>query len=309
MILSVDRVCSRTEAFYGKTSIQQQRAYGIKLMLASIVFFIFFVSSVLAATYPDAPRDSRDQRFVNEYLEWHRRAEKGDAYAQYRLGYAYLVRCDNPINTYRGSTTIVVICADDDRYIKEAIKWLRWSADKDTHQAIVLLARLNYHGWRDTYPAAKPGGFKLEPDKEKSLEYFVRALDLGIANAGWSAAKILFEQKQEPARAIALLQEASLRGSILAQFELATYYENGDHVAQDFAEAYRWYEISRLNHEINDLSVVREADRLRALEQSMSAMEIEKVRLLIEETPTSAVAQMDDPFYGAIGSHIDWKRR
>ena len=135
-------------------------------------------------------------------------AAKGDATAQCNLGLAYM-----------NGTGV-----SKDR--KEAEKWLRMAADQGHASAQFALGELN----TDKTVVSAEGG-----------KWFKKAADQGYAPAQEVMGEIETKNGIPSKTALDWFQKSADQGNALAEFKLGTFYDNGNGVRKDPAEAAKWY--------------------------------------------------------------------
>ena len=149
-----------------------------------------------------------------EIEKWKAAAEKGEAWAQYNLGWAYA----------NGEGV-----AENQR---EAIRWYRKAAEQGDSDA---QTNLGY---------AYSRGEGVAEDKREAVRWYRKAAEQGNATAQYNLGYAYFrgggvaEDKRE---AVRWYRKAAEQGFALAQLKLGFAYDKGEGVAEDKREAVRWY--------------------------------------------------------------------
>ena len=152
-----------------------------------------------------------------EFLEFQAKAEKGDAEAQFNLGFCY----------------------DDGRGVakdsKEAVKWYRKAAEQDYAPAQFNLG----------YCYANGQG--IGKDKAEAVKWFRKAAEQNYApaqsNLGYCYDNGRGVEK-DPEEATKWYRKAAEQGHPEAQLNLGYCYANGQGVEKDIVEAYAWFSIA-----------------------------------------------------------------
>ena len=167
-------------------------------------------------------------------------AEKGDAYAQCRLGLSYHLGQGVPQD------------------YKEASKWYRKSAEQGFAGAQVALGSL-YHaglGVPKDYKEAVKWLLKSAEQKNVGAQRLIRAsyhkLHQEVAEQGDSYAQRFLGARyylglgvtQDYAEAAKWYKKAAEQGDSVSQIILGAMYEKGKGISKDFVEAYKWFSIS-----------------------------------------------------------------
>jgi len=135
------------------------------------------------------------------------RAEKGEADAQYHLGFSYHYGQGVP---------------QDDA---EAVRWLHKAAEHGDAKAQYVLGASYYYG-------------------KRSVGWFRKAADQGDAMAQHGLGSMFYYGAgvpQDYAEAARWYRKAADQGDVAAQYALGFMYRRGQGVPQDYAEAVRWY--------------------------------------------------------------------
>jgi serine/threonine protein kinase len=147
--------------------------------------------------------------------ELRRKAEAGDAAAQFNIGCSYR----------------------DGRGVKqdyaEALRWYQKAADQ------------GYAAAQCSIGVLYANGRGVKQDYAEALRWYQKAADQGDAtaqsNIGW-----LYDHgrgvKQDYAEALRWYQKAADQGYAIAQYNMGCSYRDGQGVKQDYAEALRWYQ-------------------------------------------------------------------
>lgn len=150
-----------------------------------------------------------------------RKADAGDAEAQYRLGFMY-----------RYSPHM-------ERDFREAFNWLTKSAEQGNQHAQHSLGQMYHEGLG--------GGTRAGRD-EKAVEWYLKAAGQGNRNAYYSLGFCHFHGKcslpQNHEEGIKWFIKAAETGHTSAQYTLATAHHDGKGVARDLQKAYMWAAVS-----------------------------------------------------------------
>ncbi len=119
----------------------------------------------------------------------------------------------------------------------EAIGLIRQAADAGDVEAMTFLG-MSYESGRD-----------VEADLAKAAEYYAKAATEGDAYAQWRLGVLIDTQKTEGSaeQAVELFRKAADQGNTDAMASLAVMYAAGKGIAQDLAEARRYYELAARN--------------------------------------------------------------
>jgi len=149
-------------------------------------------------------------------------AERGDAEAQYHLGFYYLYGMRPEDSTEENDI--------------EGVKWLRKAAEQGVGLTVLGLC---YNK-----------GMGVPEDKEEAVRWYRKAAEQGEPNGIYLLAWSYFrgegvpEDKTEGIRLYRIAAEQDDGG---AQYELGECYYNGDGVPQDKTEAIKWYKKAGVN--------------------------------------------------------------
>ena len=150
--------------------------------------------------------------------EWCRlAAEQGHAKAQFNLGVSY----DNGVGVEQNRA--------------EAAKWYRLAAEQGNIMAQVNLGVLYY------------GGKGVEQNHAEAAKWYRLAVKQGDARAQFNLGTLYYDGKgveQSHAEAAKRFRLAAEKGDANAQFNLGLLYYNGKGVTQNYSEAYIWLSLA-----------------------------------------------------------------
>ena len=150
--------------------------------------------------------------------EIQKKAENGDAVAQFALGAIYQMGYGNVRQDY-----------------KEAFRWLTRAAKQDDAQAQCLLGIMHYEGQG------------VRQDYKEALKWFHLAAEQGFANAQlllcvmYSAGQGV---PQDYSKAVKWCTKAAEQDYAPAQFTLGRMYDNSEVVPKNLNEAFKWYQMA-----------------------------------------------------------------
>ena len=204
--------------------------------------------AAILATFPDP---------IEEMV---RKAEQGDAEAQYKLGNCY---CDGKEGLPQDYA--------------EAVKWFRKAAEQGYAEAQFELGRCYAHGnsVKKNYAeavkwfrkAAEQGnskaqsnlaicfynGIGVEKDYEESAKWCRKAAEQGDAKAQSNLGVIYYTGngiKRDYSEAVKWFRKAAEQGDAGAQFNIGLCYHEGNGVSRNESEAFKWYrKASEQGHE------------------------------------------------------------
>jgi hypothetical protein len=146
--------------------------------------------------------------------EWQARAERGDASAQYDLGWFYYSGEGLPQN------------------YAEAVKWTRKAAEQGHAYAQYNLGCF-YHN-----------GQGVSQDYVEEAKWYRRAAEQGIGGAQFAIANAYYFGQgvpQDYSQAVKWFRKAAEQGDASAQHDLGVAYRDGQGIKQDYQEAARWF--------------------------------------------------------------------
>ena len=146
--------------------------------------------------------------------QYRARAERGDADAQYHLGWA----------NYYGSGV--------PQDYAEAIRWFRKSAEQGTAKAQYALGYSYFYGRG------------VPQDLAESTRWDRKAADQGYPQAECQLASLYYEGQAVPqdlAESIRWYRKCANHGDVTGQRSLGYLYDHGEGVPRDSVEAARWY--------------------------------------------------------------------
>ncbi|MGB7768149.1 MAG: tetratricopeptide repeat protein [Verrucomicrobiia bacterium] len=175
---------------------------------------VFKYISSLLSTRAAAPKNAA---VPGKFLEYKAKAEKGDAEAQFNLGFCY----------------------DDGRGVaknaKEAVKWYRKAAEQ------------NYAPAQFNLGYCYANGQGIRKDKEEAVKWFRLAAEQNYApaqsNLGYCYDNGRGVEK-DAEEATKWYRKAAEQGHPEAQLNLGYCYANGQGVEKDIVEAYAWFSIA-----------------------------------------------------------------
>ena len=201
--------------------------------------------AVIAATAPAA--------FAAESLtEIRRKAEAGDAVAQFGLGLIYHEGVDVPKNTAEAIKWILKAAEHSDAQIQfnlalmyydgrilpkdsaEGARWLRKVAESDPKAAFAHL----------TLGQKYREGDGLPRDYAEAVKWFRKSAELGNPDAQFLLGYAYSQGEgvaKDSTEAVRWYRRASEGGNPTAQFNLGVKYFNGEGVPRDRAESVRWF--------------------------------------------------------------------
>jgi TPR repeat protein len=151
---------------------------------------------------------------VTAFDETKAKAERGDVYAQNRLGWMY--ECGNGV-------------AEDSA---EAAKWYRKAADQGNSDAQNFLGLMH------------ECGSGVPKNSAEAVRWYRKAAEQGDADAQFSLG-LMYEDgdgvPKDSAEAVKWYRKAADQGDACAQVNLGLMYFNGDGVPKDSAEEVKWY--------------------------------------------------------------------
>lgn len=124
--------------------------------------------------------------------------------------------------------------------LNEAFKWFKKAADKGHAKAQFFLASFYLE-------ALGPVFMK---DVAKGIDLIKKSADQGYVDALLILGRIYrgrFDLKPEPEKAFTCFQQATMKESAEAEFEMAVCYETGFGIAADETAAFKWYKKSALH--------------------------------------------------------------
>ncbi len=89
------------------------------------------------------------------------------------------------------------------------------------------------------------------PDRAKSISWYARAAEGGLAEAQYQLAQMLFEDSATSQRAMRLLTAAAAQGHTGANARLGVFYQLGTYVEKNRARAQHFYEIAIKGGDLN----------------------------------------------------------
>jgi TPR repeat protein len=175
---------------------------------------VFKYITSLLSPHAAAPQDVA---VPGKFQEYETKAERGDAEAQFNLGFCY----------------------DDGRGVKkdyaEAVKWYRKAAEQ------------NYAPAEFNLGYCYANGQGVRKDKEEAVKWFRRAAEQNYApaqsNLGYCYDNGRGVEK-DAEEAVKWYLKAAEQGHAEAQLNLGCCYANGQGVEQDRVEAYAWFSIA-----------------------------------------------------------------
>lgn len=166
----------------------------------------------------EVPRLERRASYGNDETKLIRaEAEKGEARAQFDLGFLYLygnIWCDIEANPALG------------------MQWIRKSAAQGDAQAQDLIGCLLHRGQI------------LAADKVEAVKWFRKAADQGDAYAQSNLGFCYLKGEgvaKDPGEAVRWFRLAAVKGEVKAQRHLGRILEAGEGVPKDYAEAAKWF--------------------------------------------------------------------
>ena len=158
-----------------------------------------------------------------------KKAEAGDAKAQYSLGWAYYTGCKGePVKTKGGLTIIRTILMQN---TSVATDWFRKSAEQGYAEAQDKLADCYYYG------------HGLEKNESEAFNWNKKAAEQGFARAEYRLACIYSTGKGAPKddkEAVKWFKRAAEHGDLDGMIQYGEHLRRGEGIAQDEKEALKW---------------------------------------------------------------------
>jgi len=223
------------------------------LFLALIISSGAFSQSKFDQGY-EAARAGNYQRAV---ALWQPLAEKGDASAQYTLGWMFesgqgvKQSYQQAILWYRKAANQGDVAA---QYVLGTMYKKGTGVTQDSQQALAWFLKAAHQG--DAIAQFEVGvhfqqGLGVEQDSQQGLSWFLKAAEQGHITSQINIGKIYQSGKTietDYQEAIKWYQKAAQQSSALGQYHLAYMYENGLGVKQDLKQAKIFYQLSSNNH-------------------------------------------------------------
>lgn len=149
-----------------------------------------------------------------DILDLKKKAEKGDAQAQYNLGLMY-VQGDGVVQDYR-----------------EAAKWCRMAAEQGKAEAQFVLGILYVNGSE-----------AIDKNLQVGMKWLELAAEQGVAEAQVALGGLYYtgeDVAKNNHEALKWFRLAAENGNSDAQFLLSGMYSSGEGVLEDYVEAYAW---------------------------------------------------------------------
>jgi TPR repeat protein len=183
--------------------------------LMVLVAAVFFSGCGESTTSPPVAQEAAKVSPEQELAALTRKAEAGDAEAQFKLG----VMHDRGVGVPKN--------------VAKAIEWIQKAAVQGNTEAQHNLGLMYYEGTAVT------------KDPLKSLEWFQKAADKGYPPAQFRLGLIYKKGegvKADIGKAVELWEKAAVQGYANAQFALGLNYFLGEAGSKDTAKAYYWYQ-------------------------------------------------------------------
>ena len=181
---------------------------------------------------------------INKALEWYQKAgERGNIKAQVSLGQIYKNGNGVPVD------------------IIKAFEWYKKAAENGSLNAQNLLGVMYSNGEG------------VQKDIIKAIEWYQKAAEHGDYNAQYNLGLIYYEGKKVPKdmiKAIGLFQKAAALGDVSSQLKLGEMYATGENLPKDQIIAYAWLNIAA-EHGYNEARIY-----LDKLEKKLSIAERSK---------------------------------
>jgi TPR repeat protein len=220
-----------------------------RLIYAAAMAFILFAATGLFAQDPNitASTTTKSSEYFKQTLK---KAETGDAKAQYYIGLMYSVGEDVPQD------------------YKEAARWLCRSAEKGNVDAQFNIGFMYYNGegvpkdYKEAFKwyikaaeqeSAKAqfflglmyeDGLAVTQDYKEAAKWYTKAALQGHAGAQTNLGVMYYRGEgvlQDYKETVKWWNKAAEQGQALAQSKLGTMYELGQGVLQNYTEAVKWY--------------------------------------------------------------------
>jgi TPR repeat protein len=162
------------------------------------------------------PQDANSVSKSSYFADILKKAEQGDAEAQYQIGKRYSA-----------------IGQDVKQDFKEAVKWFSKAAEQGYADAQSILGFMYLFG------------VGVEQNSKEAIKWYTRAAEQGHAEAQCHLGSMYFGGingvERNSKEAIKWCTKAAEQGNAKAQYYLALRYSNGSGVKQDKNEAVKWY--------------------------------------------------------------------
>jgi TPR repeat protein len=181
------------------------------------------------------------------------KAEKGNAKAQFDLGFRYYSGIDGETNAVEAvnwwrkaaeqglaeAQSYLGHCYENGEGVKkdvaEAAKWYRKAAEQNDALSQLSLGGCYY------------GGTGVEKDVAEAAKWYGKAATQGLAGAQGLLGSFYANGEgvtQDYSEALKWYRKAANQGDDFAQNNLGSMYANGRGVPQDYVEAYKWYNLA-----------------------------------------------------------------
>ncbi|MEI7534377.1 MAG: tetratricopeptide repeat-containing serine protease family protein [Verrucomicrobiae bacterium] len=190
--------------------------------------------------------DKGGAKDMTEAVKWYRKAaEQNNAKAQFELGFCY----------------------SDGQGVKkspdEAVKWYRKSALQGNAFAQGSLGAMYFDG------------ADVKRDYYEAFKWFRKAAEQGIDYAqlylGCIYSKGMGATEKDDVQAAKWLTRAAKQGNSQAQGVLGECYLNGEGVAQDYIEAYKWFNLSAAHKDLQNTQGISAQERSSLIQLMTSA--------------------------------------
>jgi hypothetical protein len=185
----------------------------MRLVYAATVVFVLLIPMGLSAQEPNT-NTATMTKFSDLYKKTLKKAEAGNAEAQYYIGLMYAVGEDVPQD------------------YKEAVKWYTKAAEQGHTKAQFNIALMYYNGEG------------VPQDYKEAIKWCTKAAEEGNAGAQFFLGLMYDEGKSVPQdykEAIKWYVKSADQEYAPAQFNLGAMYNQGRGVSQNYKEAVKWY--------------------------------------------------------------------
>jgi len=158
-----------------------------------------------------------------------KKAETGDAKAQYSLGWAYFLGCKEPPIKSRGGLVMIRTILMQNTSV--ATDWFKKSAEQGYAEAQYMLGR------------CYSTGNGIEENEEASFQWYKKAAEQGFAKAEYALGVIYEDGKGAPKdekEAVNWFKRSAEHGDLYGMFTYGEHLRNGVGVDKDEKESLKW---------------------------------------------------------------------
>lgn len=249
-----------TLSFSSFRSISKSKEYRPIRRFASADFVLTILLALLiggcgeSTSLPSAVSEAAKTTPEQEFLALQKKAEGGDAKAQFNLGLAYLNGKGVPEDSVKAVEWLHKAAAQGDAEAQhrlgyaydfgrgvsmdkaKSLEWYRKSADQGNAKAQSSLGHAYYFG--------EDFGTGVPKDVVFAMWWYQQAAAQGHAHAQYSLGEGYRKGEgvsRNDAQAVEWYQKAAAQGNDRAQYALGTMYDNGQGVPKDSAKAMEWW--------------------------------------------------------------------